>query len=82
MQIEYIRIRVRKRAREQRLLSEQESKDYYQSKQMREIYNDYMNICKLIQHYINRHINKERSKATHYALFIIKGNYIVQDFEG
>ena len=48
----------------------------------RNIYINYMNICKLTQHYINRHINKERSKATYYTLFIIKGNHIVQDFEG
>ena len=41
-----------------------------------------MNACKLIQYHTSRHINKDRSKATHYALFIIKGNHIAQDFEG
>ena len=29
-----------------------------------------------------RHINKDIFKAIHYALFINKGNHIVQDFEG
>ena len=48
----------------------------------RNIYIDYMNICKLIWHHTNRHINKDRSKATYYAFFIIKGNHIAWDFKG
>ena len=31
---------------------------------------------------MNRYINKDTIKATHYTLFIIKGNHIVQNFEG
>ena len=41
-----------------------------------------MNICILIPHHTNRHINKDRSKATYFDLFIIKGNHIAWDFEG
>ena len=41
-----------------------------------------MNVCKFIRHRANRHINKDRSKATYYPLFIIKGNHIAWDFEG
>ena len=31
---------------------------------------------------MNRYINKDITKATHYALFINKGNHITQNFEG
>ena len=41
-----------------------------------------MKACKFTQYHTNRHINKDRLKATYYALFIIKGNHKVQDFEG
>ena len=39
-------------------------------------------LVNIIQHHTIRHINKDRSKATYYALFTIKGNHIAWDFEG